>query len=147
MPGLLPEFQQIRQTRQRTPVLEKLMRQQFSRARATLDVDAEADAQERFELAAEFLGRFEARRAVCGDEVEGFKRFFVQVGGFGLDHLNGHDAERPDVDFRAVFFLLDHFGRHPVGGANHGGALALGFGELSAETEVGCDEVVRLVVR
>ena len=75
---------------------------------------------------------------MCGDEVEGFEWFFVEVRGFGLDHFDGHDAEGPDVDFWSVFFLLDDFGGHPVGCADHGGALAFGFGELGAETEIGC---------
>ena len=42
----------------------------------------------------------------------------------------------PDVHFAAVFFLLDDFGRHPVRGADHGGAFGALFGEFGAEAEI-----------
>ena len=93
MPGLLTELQQIRQAGQRTPIFQELVCQQLGRAGTALDVDAETDAQERLELAAEFLRRLQAGRAVRGDEVEGFERFLVQVRRLGLDHFDGHDAE------------------------------------------------------
>ena len=145
MPRLFPKFQQIRQARQCTPILEELVRQEFRRAGTALDVDAETNAEEGFEFTAEFLRCLEAGRAVSRDEVESLERFFVQVRGFGLDHLNGHDAERPDVDFGAVFFLLDDFRRHPVRGSDHCGAFALGFGKFGAETEIGCGALVKQV--
>ena len=84
---------------------------------------------------------FQRGRAVGGNEEEGFEWFFVEVRGFGFDHFNGHDAERPHVHFRAVFALLDHFWGHPVGGPDHGRAFGFGFGEFGAEAEVGCTDI------
>ncbi len=147
MARLFPKLQQIRQTSQRTPILQKVMSQQLCRRRTALYVDAKTYTQESLELTAQFLRVLEARRAVRGDQVEGFERFFVEVRGFGFDHFNGHDAEGPDVDFGAVFLLLDDFGCHPVRGADHSGALAFGFGEFGAEAEVGCGNVKRTLFR
>jgi hypothetical protein len=37
--------------------------------------------------------------------------------------------------------LFDDFGRHPVGCADHGGALGALFGQLGTETEIGWEVV------
>lgn len=66
---------------------------------AALNIDAQTHAQESFELLAQFLGFLEAGRAMRGDKVERLERLFVEVWWFGFDHFDGHDAERPDVDF------------------------------------------------
>ena len=79
----------------------------------------------------------ELRRAIGRDQKEGFEGFFVQIRGLRFDELDSHDAERPDVDFAAVFLLLDDFGCHPIRCADHGRALGLGVGEFGAEAEVG----------
>ena len=90
---------------------------------AALDIDAEADAEEGFELPAEFIRVLEARGAIGGDQEKSFERLLVQIRGFGFDHLDGHDSKRPDVDLGTVFFLFDNLGSHPVGSADHGGAF------------------------
>lgn len=114
------------------------MLQEFLGGGAAPDVDAETHAQEGLEFLAEFLGLLETGGAVGGDQVESLEGFFVQVRGFGFNHLNRHDTQGPAVHLGPVFFLLDDFGSHPVRGADHGGTLALGFGEFGAEAKVGC---------
>lgn len=128
--------QQLRQIPQRTPPLQEIMLQQLIRTRATPNIHTQTNTQESLELLAQLFGFLEAWGPVGGDEVECFEGFLVEVGGFGFDHLDGHDAKGPDVDFGAVFFLLDDFGRHPVGGADHGCAFGFCFGEFGAEAKV-----------
>lgn len=76
-------------------------------------------------------------RPIGSDQVERAEGRFSQVGRLAFDHLNGHDAERPDVYFTAVFFARDNFGRHPVGCADHGCAFVVRFIDLGAESEIG----------
>lgn len=102
-----------------------------------LDVDAEAVAEELLQGQTQLLRMLQFRGAVGGDQEEGFKRLFVEIGGLVLDQFNGHDSLRPDVDLGAVFLLLDHFRRHPIGSPDHGCALGFVVGEFGAETEVG----------
>lgn len=66
------------------------------------------------------------------------ERILVQVGRFSLHHLYRHDAQRPDVHFRAVRLSGHHLRRHPVGRPHHGAALVLLGGDLGAEAKVGC---------
>ena len=54
-----------------------------------------------------------------------------------MRHLEGGDAERPDVGLEVVLVLSDDLGRHPEGGADEGAALGHGGGELAGDTEVG----------
>ena len=72
------------------------------------------------------------------DEPERAQRGLGQVRGLAFDHLDGHDAERPDVDFAAIFLARDDLGGHPIGGPDHGRALVVGFVDLGAEAEVSC---------
>ncbi len=138
MPGRLAEPQQIRKAGQRAARLQKVVRQQLAGAGAALDVDAQAHGQKRLEVLGDLVGLLEARRAVGGDEVERLERLLVQVRWLRLNHFNGHDAERPNVDLGAVRLLLHHLRRHPVRRADHRRALALRLGELGAEAKVGC---------
>ena len=112
--------------------------QQLVCGRPALDVYAETYAQEALQLSAERLGLFQRRRAVRRDEVKRLQRLFIEVWGLVLDHLDGHDTQRPNVDFRTVLLLLNNFGCHPVRCADHRRALRLLVSELRAETEVGC---------
>mmetsp|Transcript_43402 Transcript_43402/g.109597 ORF Transcript_43402/g.109597 Transcript_43402/m.109597 type:complete len:215 (+) Transcript_43402:1574-2218(+) len=48
------------------------------------------------------------------DRKQGPNGSFVCVWWLPLRHLNGCDAERPNVDLDIVRFFLDHFRRHPV---------------------------------
>jgi hypothetical protein len=118
-------------------VLQEVMLKKFGGRGSASDVDAEANGQESLQLLAQLLRLFEARCTVCGDQVQGLQRLLVEVGRLGLDHFNCHDAQGPDINLRAILLLLDDLGSHPVRGTDHGGALRLGLGELSAETEVG----------
>ena len=133
-----PEPQQLRQTRQTAPAPQELVLQQLGRARPALDIHTQTDAQKRLELLAQLLRLLEPRRSVRRNQPQRLERLFVQIRRLGFDHLNGHDAEGPDVDLGAVFLLLDDLGRHPVGGADHCGAFGLLLGELCAEAKV-CD--------
>ena len=137
MPALIAESQQPSQTIPRAPALQEIMANKLISRRPTLNIHAKTHAQERLELLGQLLWLLEARGAVGSDEVQGLKGLLVEVGRLRLDHLDGHDAEGPDVDFAAVFLLLDDFGGHPVGGADHGGALVALLGQLGAETKVG----------
>lgn len=133
----LPKPQQLAETGETAPMLQKLMLAELLGGGATLDIDTEADAQERLELLGQLLGLLEARGAVGGDQVQSLEGLLVEVRRLGLDHFDRHDAEGPDVDFAAVLLLLDDLGRHPVGRADHGGAFGALLGEFGAEAEVG----------
>lgn len=110
-----------------------------------VNIDTEADAQESLELLAQLLGLLETGGSVGRNKVEGLERLFIQVGGLRLDHFDGHDAQRPAVNLRAILFLLDHLGCHPVRGADHGSALVLVFGQLGAEAEISDLDVANTV--
>ena len=137
------ELQQINQASQAaTSAFEEVPGENFLSGSAILDVDGQTLAQEDFELPAKLVGILESRSAIGGDEEKGFERLFVEVRRFRLDHLNGHDAEGPHIDFAAVLFLLDDFGGHPIRRANHSSAFRFLVSELSAETKIGCKAVV-----
>jgi len=113
------------------------MLKEFGGGSSASDIDAETDRQECLQLLAQFLGLLQAWRTVGGDQVQGLQGLLVEVRWFGLDHLNSHDTQGPDVNLRAILLLLDDLGSHPVRGTDHSGTLGLGLGELSAETKVG----------
>lgn len=138
MSAALPEPQQLAEAGNAASVLQEIVPAQLLRRRAALDVHAKTHAEESLQLLRQLLRLLQPGRAVRGDQVEGLQGLFVEVGGLGLDHLDGHDAEGPDVDLGAVLLLLDDLGRHPVGRTDHGGALGALLGELGAEAEV-CD--------
>ena len=66
------------------------------------------------------------------------QRILVEVGRFSIDHLNGHNSQRPEINFRAVLFAGDHFGGHPVRSADHCRSLRLLRADLRTETEIRC---------
>lgn len=95
------------------------MFKQLIRTCSASDVNTEADGEESLQLFAEFFGLLQSGRAVRRDEIQGLEWFFIQVGGFRFDHLNGHDSKRPDINLWAILLLLDDFGCHPVRRTNH----------------------------
>lgn len=68
------------------------------------------------------------------------QRVLVQVGRLSFHHLNGHDTQRPNVDFGPVSLPGHHLRSHPVRRSHHGAAFALLWSDLGAEAEVGCGE-------
>lgn len=139
--AVLPEVEQLAEAVETASALQEVVAHELGCAGAALDVDAETDGQECFEFLGQLVRLLEAGRAVCGDEVEGFEGLFVEVGRLRFDHFDGHDAERPDVHLVAVLLLLDDFGRHPVGRADHGCSLGPLLGELGAETKISCMDI------
>lgn len=135
--GLVAEAEQRREAGERAGALEEGVLEQLVGRGTALDVGTETDGEEGLEVLAERLWLLERGRAVGGNQIERLERLFVEVRRLVLDHLDGHDAETPDVDLGAVLFLLDDLGRHPVGRADHGGALVALLGQFGAEAEVG----------
>jgi hypothetical protein len=133
---VLLEGKQVRQARQRAAVFQEVVHKQLVCRRTALDVDTQTHRQESLELLAQLVGLLEAGRSVGGNQVQRLQGLLVQVGGLRLDHFNSHDTQRPDVDLGAVLLLLDDFGSHPVGRADHGGTLRLGLSELGTEAEI-----------
>lgn len=113
------------------------MANQFSCASTRLDINAETDRQECLELLGQLVGLLETRGTVGCNKVQSLERLLVQVGWFGLDHLDSHDTQRPDIDLVTILFLLDYLGRHPVWGSDHRCTLAALLGELGAEAKIG----------
>lgn len=134
---LVTELQQTSQASQRTSSLQEVVREEFSRSGSALHIHAEANGQKGLEVLAQFIGFLQSRSTVGCDEIESFEWFFIQIWRFGLDHFDGHDAQRPDVNLWSILFLLHNFRCHPVRGSNHGGTLALLLCELGTEPEVG----------
>lgn len=118
-------------------MLQELVSSKLLRCGSRLDIHTKTHTQESLQLLAQLLRLLQSRRAVRRNQVQRLERLLIQIRRLGLDHFDCHNAERPDVDFAAVLFLLDDFGRHPVRRANHGGALGALFGELRAEAEIG----------
>lgn len=58
----------------------------------------------------------------------------VSVGRFALGHLQGRDAQRPDVCNAVVANLLDDFRCHPERGAYH--RVPLGHGVLNRQGHI-----------
>ncbi len=92
----------------------------------------------------QIFGILNLRCPVRRDQEQRSERTLIQVWGLALDHLNGHDTQRPNIDLAAVFLARYDFGRHPVGCANHGCAFSVGLVDLSAESEVGWGDVLVL---
>ena len=136
MPALLPETQQVGKTRKRTPAPQEFMAQQLARASPALNINTETNAEETLERHPQLFGAAEAWSTICSDQVQRLEWLLVEIGWLGLDHFDCHDAERPDVDFGAVLFLLHDLRGHPVWGADHGRTLGFGFSEFGAESKV-----------
>lgn len=143
--GSLLPAEQLSQTGQAASSLQEFVGEELVGGSAAVNIDAEADAQESLELLAELLGLLETGGSVGGNKVEGLEGLFVQVGGLRLDHFDGHNAQRPAVNLRAILLLLDHLGCHPVRSADHGSALVLVFGQLGAEAEISDLDVANTV--
>jgi hypothetical protein len=141
MSTLVPESQQTSQALLRTAALQEIMAHQLRRSRPTLNVNTQTDTQESLKFLGQLLRVLEGGGAVRGNQIQGLERLFVEVGRLAFNHFNGHDAERPDVDFAAVWLLLHYFGRHPVGGTYHCGSLGSLFCEFGAESKIGCGMV------
>lgn len=71
--------------------------------------------------------------------VSDLKWLLVEVRGFSLNHLDGHNTQAPDIHLRAIVFLLDDFGGHPVRGAHHRGSLPAVLRDTRTKPKVGCD--------
>jgi hypothetical protein len=134
--SVLLESQEISQTVERATVAQEIMSQQLVGRSATLDVNTQADGQESLELLAEFLRLLESRSSICCDEVQGLQGLLVEVWRLRLYHFDSHNAQRPDINLRTVFFLLDNLGGHPIGGSHHGGSLGLCLCKLGAEAKI-----------
>lgn len=98
MATTLPELEQLTEASNAAAVLQEVVSAKLLCGCTALDVDAQADAQESLQLLGQLLGLLQSGGTVGRDEVESLEGLFVQVWWLGLDHLNRHDAEGPDVD-------------------------------------------------
>jgi hypothetical protein len=140
--GVLTESQQVGQAGQGASMLEEVVLQQLVGGGSASNIDAKAHRQESLELLAELLWFLQTWCAVGGNEVECFKRLFIKIWRLGFDHFNCHNTKRPNVNFGAIFLLLDDLRSHPIWRADHGGSLRLGFSEFGTETKIGYDSLV-----
>jgi len=108
------------------------------RARPLLRVHLEGKVQEIPKHGRQLLLVLDLRRAVGGDQPQGAQRRLGQVRRLALDHLDGHDAQRPNVHLAAVLLARHHLGRHPIRRAHHGGTLVLRLVDGRTEAKVGC---------
>lgn len=111
--------------------------QQIVRTCALLGVHLQCEVEEVAEDRCQVVLLLDCRCAVGRDQIERAQWRLGQVGWLALDHLNGHDAQAPNVDLAAVLLARDNFGCHPVRRADHGGALHVRFVDLRAEAEIG----------
>lgn len=117
--------------------LEEVVSTKLLGSGTRLDINAQANAQEALEFLAKGFRLLQTRGTIGSNQVQSLQRLLVKVWRLGLDHLNGHDTQGPDVNLAAILLLLDNFGSHPVRCTNHGGTLAALLGQLGAETKVG----------
>jgi hypothetical protein len=115
---------------------EEIVLEEFVGRGSAPNIDAETDRQESLQLLAELLWLLETRCTISSNQVQCLQWFLVEVGWLRLDHFDGHDTQRPNVDLGAILLLLDDFRSHPVRCTDHSGALGLGFSELGTETKI-----------
>ncbi len=131
------EVQETGKRLNRTSALEEVVLEEFLSTGSATDVDTKADGQEGLEVLAEALWVLQAWSSVGGDQVECLEWLLVKVWRLGLNHLNSHDTQGPNVDLWSILLLLDNLRSHPVRCTDHGGTLGFRLGELGTETEVG----------
>ena len=131
-----------RQSRQRLRLRQEGMSEKVSRRRSLVGIDFERDREEIAEHDRELLRVVDSRRAVRRDQVQRAERLLVEIWRFAFDHFDRHNAERPNVDFGAILFAGDDFGRHPVRRTDHRCSLRIVALDLSAEPKVGCTSCV-----
>ena len=110
--------------------------EQIMRTRPLIRLDLQRQPQEIAKRRTLLLLALEMRRPVRGDQVQRAQRALRQIRRLTFHHLDGHDAQRPDVDFAAVFLARHHLGRHPVRRAHHRRPLALALAQFRAEAEI-----------
>ena len=110
---------------ERAGELEEGVPQHLVGGGALLHVHLEAFVEEVLEDGGQLVPLLDLRLPIGGDQVERPQGVLVQVGRLPLDHLDGHDAERPDVNLGTVVLSSDDLRSHPVGCAHHRGPLVL----------------------
>ena len=104
---------------ERARELEEGMPQHLVGGGPLLHVHLEAFVEEVLEDGGQLVPLLDLRLPVGGDQVERPQGVLVQIRRFPLDHLDGHDAERPDVNLGSVVLSSDHLWSHPIGCAYH----------------------------
>ena len=112
------------------------MPQHLVGCRPLLHVHFEAFVEEVLEDGGQLVPLLDLRLPVGGDQVERPQGVLVEIRRLSLDHLDGHDPERPDVHFGSVVLSGDHLRSHPVGRPNHSRPLVLLRGDLGTEAKV-----------
>ncbi len=102
-----------------------------------LHIHLQAFVQKILENRRQLISILDLRLPVCRDQIEGAQRILVEIGRLALDHLDGHDAQGPDIHFGPVVLPGDHFRRHPIRRAHHRRPLVLLGGNLRAEAKIG----------
>jgi len=134
--GLLGRQDQGVQRDERAGKLEEGMPQHLVGRRSLLDVHFEAFVKEVLEDGGQLVPLLDLRFAIGGDQVERPQGILVEIRRLSLNHLDGHDPERPDVNFGSVVLSGDHLRGHPVRRPNHCCPLVLLRRDLSTEAEV-----------
>src|SRR5690348_2972870 len=111
--------------------------QKIMSARPLLRVDLERKVQKVAEDGRHLLLVLDLWRAVRSDQPQGAQRRLGQVGWLALNHLDGHDAQRPNVHFAAVLLPRNHLRRHPIRRADHCCTLVLRLVDGRTEPKVG----------
>ena len=83
------------------------MVQEFSGGGPLFGLRLETAVEKVLQLLRELALILDVGLAVGGDEVECAERRLVQVGRLALNHLDHHDAQRPDVHLVAVVLSED----------------------------------------
>lgn len=65
---------------------------------------------------------------------------FIKVRRFTFHHFNGHDPQRPDINFWTISFSSYHLRCHPVGSSHHSASFTLLRSDLSTEPKISCRE-------
>lgn len=98
--------------------------------------------QEVAEYVREIVFIFNRGCAVRSNEVESPQGRLGQIWRLSLNHLDGHDAQTPDVDLPAVILTGDDLGCHPVWRSDHCITLIVRIINLRTEAKVGCNRLV-----
>lgn len=65
---------------------------------------------------------------------------FIKVRRFTFHHFNGHDPQRPDINFWTISFSSYHLRCHPVRSPHHSASFTLLRSDLSTEPKISCRE-------
>lgn len=109
---------QRHQQRRRSCLTQERMRQQLGGCGSLRWIANQHPIEESLQAGRHFVHVLQIGRFRVTNASHRLQRRLVKERRFAVDHLDYHDAQRPDVDLGSVRQPRDYLGRHPVRCAN-----------------------------